>query len=143
MKILLLNGPNLNMLGMREPEKYGNATLQDIVSKLTACAEQKGVALTHFQSNCEGKLIDTIHAARQQYQHIIINPGALGHTSIALRDALLSCEVPFTEVHLTNIHAREPFRHHTYLSDVATGVIAGFGAIGYRLALDAVVTQAS
>ncbi|MBT78852.1 MAG: type II 3-dehydroquinate dehydratase [Alteromonadaceae bacterium] len=141
MKILLLNGPNLNMLGMREPEKYGNASMQDIVSELTVYAEEKGVALSHFQSNCEGKLIDTIHAARQQYQRIIINPGALGHTSIALRDALLSCEVPFTEVHLTNIHAREPFRHHTYLSDVATGVIAGFGAAGYRMALDAAVAS--
>ena len=137
MDILLLNGPNLNMLGKREPDTYGHQTLDDIVSDLTAQADTAGVRLQHFQSNAEHALIDRIHQAMGNTDAIIINPGAFTHTSIALRDALLSVNIPFIEVHLSNIHAREPFRHHSYLSDVAAGVILGLGATGYKLALTA------
>lgn len=137
MDILLLNGPNLNMLGKREPDTYGHQTLDDIVSDLTAQADTAGVRLQHFQSNAEHALIDRIHQAMGNTDAIIINPGAFTHTSIALRDALLSVNIPFIEVHLSNIHAREPFRHHSYLSDVAAGVILGLGATGYALALTA------
>ncbi|QPG05546.1 type II 3-dehydroquinate dehydratase [Salinimonas marina] len=137
MDILLLNGPNLNMLGKREPETYGHQTLDDIVSDLTTLADATGVRLQHFQSNAEHALIDRIHQALGTIDAIIINPGAFTHTSIALRDALLSVNIPFIEVHLSNIHAREPFRHHSYLSDVAAGVILGLGATGYELALTA------
>ncbi len=137
MDILLLNGPNLNMLGKREPDTYGHQTLEDIVSDLTAQADTAGVRLQHFQSNAEHALIDRIHQAMGNTDALIINPGAFTHTSIALRDALLSVNIPFIEVHLSNIHAREPFRHHSYLSDVAAGVILGLGATGYALALTA------
>ena len=137
MDILLLNGPNLNMLGKREPDTYGHQTLDDIISDLTAQADTAGVRLQHFQSNAEHALIDRIHQAMGNTDAIIINPGAFTHTSIALRDALLSVNIPFIEVHLSNIHAREPFRHHSYLSDVAAGVILGLGATGYKLALTA------
>ena len=137
MKILLLNGPNLNMLGKREPEKYGHATLIDIVEGLSKQAEGMGIELEHLQSNSEAVLIDRIHAAMGNVDGIIINPAAFTHTSVALRDALLSVSIPFIEVHLSNVHAREAFRHHSYFSDIAAGVIVGFGAKGYSLALDA------
>ena len=135
MQVLLLNGPNLNMLGKREPEVYGRQSLQDIVSHLNSVAGALGVSLTHCQSNAEHLLIDAIHQALGQQDFIIINPGALTHTSIALRDALLSVDIPFIEVHLSNVHARETFRHHSYLADVAQGVICGCGSLGYEFAL--------
>lgn len=139
MNILLLNGPNLNMLGQREPDKYGSQTLQDIVDDLQAQAVSSDVQLTHFQSNAESALIECIHDAMGKVDAIIINPAAFTHTSVALRDALLSVNIPFIEVHLSNVHAREPFRHHSYFSDVAAGVIVGMGAIGYSLALTAAI----
>ncbi|BCO20937.1 type II 3-dehydroquinate dehydratase [Alteromonas sp. McT4-15] len=139
MNILLLNGPNLNMLGQREPDKYGTQTLQDIVDDLTAQAASSDVTLSHFQSNAEHALIERVHAAMGNVDAIIINPAAFTHTSVALRDALLSVNIPFIEVHLSNVHAREPFRHHSYFSDVAAGVIVGLGAMGYSLALTAAI----
>ncbi|EMI5490802.1 type II 3-dehydroquinate dehydratase [Providencia stuartii] len=141
--ILLLNGPNLNLLGTREPDKYGNLTLGDIVSKLTKEAEQLGVKLSHFQSNAEHELINKIHAAKDNVDFILINPAAFTHTSVALRDALLAVALPFIEIHLSNVHAREPFRHHSYLSDKAVGVICGLGADGYSFALQAAVNRLS
>lgn len=135
-KILLLNGPNLNMLGKREPEIYGSQTLSDIEQHLQAQAAQKGANLDYFQSNSEEALINRIHQAFQQVDFIIINPAAFTHTSVALRDALLSVSIPFVEIHLSNVHARESFRHHSYLSDIAKGVICGLGAKGYDYALD-------
>lgn len=143
MNILLLNGPNLNMLGKREPEIYGSQTLNDIVSELTQLANDAGVSLSHLQSNAEHLLIDKIHSAMGNVDFIIINPGAFTHTSVAIRDALLSVSIPFIEVHLSNVHAREPFRKHSYLSDVAQGVICGLGAQGYEFALQAAVKQLS
>ncbi|MDC8829412.1 type II 3-dehydroquinate dehydratase [Alteromonas gilva] len=137
MKILLLNGPNLNMLGKREPDKYGHTTLDEIVDGLTAKASARQWSLVHVQSNSEAELINQIHAAMGNTDAIIINPAAFTHTSVALRDALLSVSIPFIEVHLSNVHARESFRHHSYFSDIAAGVIVGFGARGYELALDA------
>lgn len=142
-QILLLNGPNLNLLGTREPEKYGTLTLADIVTTLTGDAAQYGVTLSHLQSNAEHELIDRIHAARGNTDFILINPAAFTHTSVALRDALLAVSIPFIEIHLSNVHAREPFRHHSYLSDIATGVICGLGAEGYRYALQAAVHRLS
>ncbi len=139
MNILLLNGPNLNMLGQREPDQYGHQNLQSLVDDLSAQAGSAGVSLDHFQSNAEHALIDRIHAALGNTDAIIINPGAFTHTSIALRDALLSVAIPFIEVHLSNVHARESFRHHSYFSDVAAGVILGLGPIGYSLALTAAI----
>tara|TARA_B100001105_G_C22037153_1_gene292368 strand:- start:80 stop:520 length:441 start_codon:yes stop_codon:yes gene_type:complete len=139
MNILLLNGPNLNMLGQREPDKYGTQTLQDIVDDLQAQAASSNVTLTYFQSNAEFELIDRVHAAMGTVDAIIINPAAFTHTSVALRDALLSVNIPFIEVHLSNVYAREPFRHHSYFSDVAAGVIVGLGAMGYSLALTAAI----
>jgi len=130
------------LLGTREPEVYGSTTLEQINQRLTAHAQAGGAQLSHFQSNHEGALIDRIHAARTDgTTAIIINPGALTHTSIGLRDALVGVNLPFIEVHLSNVHRREPFRHHSYLSDVASGVIVGLGAHGYQLALDAWLTQ--
>jgi len=137
MNILLLNGPNLNLLGKREPDKYGHDTLADIVSSLEQQAFDIGVNLTHFQSNAEHELIDRVHSAMGNIDAIIINPAAFTHTSIALRDALLGVSIPFIEVHLSNVHAREPFRHHSYFSDIAAGVIVGLGPAGYSLALTA------
>jgi len=135
--VLLINGPNLNMLGKREPEIYGSESLDDIVSKLKISATQKEIQLQHIQSNAEHELINAIHQGHQKVDFIIINPAAFTHTSVALRDALLSVNIPFIEVHLSNVHARESFRHHSYLSDVAVGVICGLGTKGYEYALDA------
>ncbi len=140
-KVLLLNGPNLNLLGKREPEIYGAQTLHDIVADLTRLAEQLGLELDHLQSNREYELIEKIHQAMGQVDYIIINPAAFTHTSVALRDALLGVNIPFFEVHISNVHAREAFRHHSYLSDKATGVICGFGSQGYEFALRAVAKR--
>lgn len=139
-KILLINGPNLNMLGKREPQHYGSETLVEIEQSLTQSAVQQGVELVCFQSNSEEKMIDCIHDSLGVIDFIIINPAALTHTSIALRDALLSVNIPFIEVHLSNIHRRETFRHHSYLSDKAVGVICGLGSQGYHYALSYVMT---
>ena len=136
MKLLLLNGPNLNLLGSREPLVYGHTTLADIETSLAAQAVQLGASLVCFQSNHEGALIDRVHAARSEgVEFILINPGGLTHTSVALRDALAGVAIPFIEVHLTNIHQRETFRHHSHLSGIAVGVLCGFGADGYEMAL--------
>jgi 3-dehydroquinate dehydratase II len=136
--ILVLNGPNLNLLGSREPEVYGKQTLVDINARLSQIAKDAGHHIQFLQSNAEYELIDRIHAARNEnINFIIINPGALTHTSIALRDALLGVAIPFIEVHLSNIHKRESFRHHSYLADAAVGTIVGLGAQGYELALQA------
>jgi 3-dehydroquinate dehydratase-2 len=140
-KILLLHGPNLNLLGEREPSHYGKMTLVDINQKLIALAEKAGHSLTAFQSNAEHELIDKIHVAyRDQVDFILINPAAFTHTSIALRDALLAVKIPFIEIHLSNIHAREPFRHHSYFSDIAVGVISGLGAQSYVLGVQAALS---
>jgi len=140
--LLLLNGPNLNLLGVREPDTYGHTTLDDIVRDLRRLAESAGHQLDHVQSNAEHVLIDRIHAARLDgTAFIIINPAAFTHTSVALRDALLAVGLPFIEVHLSNVHARESFRHHSYFSDIAVGVIAGLGAQGYEFALRAALAR--
>jgi 3-dehydroquinate dehydratase II len=142
MRILILHGPNLNLLGQREPEIYGRLTLQDINAALEELATSLEVSLECFQSNHEGLLIDRIHAAFAAGDRgIIINPGGLTHTSIALRDALASVDMPVIEVHLSNVHARESFRHHSYISPVAVGQIVGLGADGYLLALQALVKR--
>ena len=135
-EVLVLNGPNLNMLGKREPEIYGAQTLNEIIDVLTTKAQEKEIKLSHLQSNAEHLLIDKIHQAHQKVDFIIINPAAFTHTSVAIRDALLSVNIPFIEVHLSNVHAREKFRQHSYLSDIATGVICGLGANGYSYALE-------
>ena len=136
MSLLVLHGPNLNLLGSREPEVYGYTTLDEINADLTQIAANAGAMLHNLQSNHEGVLIDRIHLARSDgTDFIIINPAGLTHTSVALRDALAGVALPFIEVHLSNIHRREPFRHHSYLSDIALGVICGLGPGGYRLAL--------
>ena len=135
-KLLLLNGPNLNLLGTREPEVYGSTTLTEIEQAASAQAAAAGASLACFQSNHEGALIDRIHAAREEgVDAIVINPGGLTHTSVALRDALAGVAIPFIEVHISNIHAREAFRHHSYLSAIAQGVICGLGVDGYRAAI--------
>jgi len=141
MEILVLNGPNLNLLGTREPHVYGATTLADVEAMLAADAAAAGVGLECFQSNHEGALIDRIHAARGRVDWIVINPGGLTHTSVALRDALAGVAIPFVEVHVSNVHKREPFRHHSYLSDIAEGVIAGLGVHGYRAALAFIVAK--
>ncbi|KQA17040.1 type II 3-dehydroquinate dehydratase [Vibrio metoecus] len=138
-RILVLNGPNLNLLGLREPAHYGSQTLEQIVSTLHEQAQQAGIELEHLQSNREYELVETIHQAFGKVDFIIINPAAFTHTSVALRDALLGVAIPFIEVHLSNVHAREPFRHHSYLSDKAQGVICGLGAQGYEFALSAAI----
>lgn len=143
-RILLLNGPNLNLLGLREPEIYGHATLATIVGDLAAIAQAAGHELLDFQSNAEHALIDRIHAARADgTAFILFNPAAFTHTSIALRDALLAVALPLIELHLSNVHAREPFRQHSYFSDIAVGVIGGFGIDSYRLALFAALRRLS
>ena len=134
-KILVLNGPNLNLLGQREPEVYGSKTLDGIIQDLRHEALQHNVELSHLQSNREYELIEKIHDCVETIDFIIINPAAFTHTSVALRDALLGVNIPFIEVHLSNVHARESFRHHSYLSDIAQGVICGLGAKGYSFAL--------
>jgi 3-dehydroquinate dehydratase-2 len=136
--ILLLNGPNLNLLGLREPQIYGSDSLQSIEAKLGAIARAKGHSLSAFQSNAEHELIAKIHATKHEgIAFVIINPAGYSHTSIALRDAFLAVAVPFIEVHLSNVFARETFRQHSYLSDIAVGCIFGLGPIGYELALEA------
>ncbi|MFP4463157.1 MAG: type II 3-dehydroquinate dehydratase [Guyparkeria sp.] len=141
-RILVLNGPNLNRLGSREPERYGRLTLADIGQRLDRAAEGQGLALEHFQSNHEGEAIDRLHRAGDEgLNGVLINPGAWTHTSVALRDALLAIDLPFIEIHLSNIHARETFRQHSYFSDIAVGSIVGLGALGYELALTALIAH--
>jgi 3-dehydroquinate dehydratase-2 len=136
-KLLLVNGPNLNLLGTREPKVYGSTTLADVERAAAAQAAAAGAALASFQSNHEGALIDRIHAARAEgIDAIIINPGGLTHTSVALRDALAGVAIPVVEVHISNIHKREEFRHHSFLSAIAVGVICGLGVDGYGAAID-------
>lgn len=137
-RLLVLNGPNLNLLGTREPGLYGNQTLAEIIDELQAIAISQGHQLSSLQSNAEFTLIDAIHQAKQDaVDYIIFNPAAFTHTSVALRDALLGVNIPFIEVHLSNVYAREPFRHHSYFSDIAKGTITGLGPLGYQLALQA------
>lgn len=133
-RILLLNGPNLNMLGTREPKHYGSISLTSIEEKIQTLATQHNVKVECFQANSEEKLINKIHESFQQIDFILINPAAYTHTSVALRDALLAVSIPFVEIHLSNVHKREAFRHHSYFSDVAEGVICGLGAKGYEFA---------
>jgi 3-dehydroquinate dehydratase-2 len=141
-KILVLHGPNLDLLGTREPEIYGYDTLVDIDARLRDQARGSGHEILTYQSNAEHELIEAIHGAgRDDVAFIIINPGAFTHTSIALRDALLGVDIPFIEVHLSNVHSREDFRRHSYLSDVAVGCITGLGAMGYGLALQAAIDR--
>lgn len=141
-KLLLLNGPNLNLLGTREPAVYGATTLADIEQAATAQVGEAGAEIVCFQSNHEGALIDRIHAARQEgVDAIVINPGGLTHTSVALRDALAGVDIPFVEVHISNIYKREEFRHHSFLSALALGTICGLGADGYRFAIDFALKQ--
>ena len=139
--ILVLNGPNLNLLGKREPDHYGQQTLENIVQNLEKVAKNAGYELTSKQSNAEHELVDFVHQAQKdQVDFIIINPAAFTHTSVALRDAFSGVAIPFIEVHLSNVHARESFRHHSYFSDIAVGVICGLGAKGYELALQAAIS---
>jgi 3-dehydroquinate dehydratase-2 len=139
-QILVLNGPNLNLLGKREPEIYGSDSLGDVMARLAA--NDLGASIEHFQTNSEGELIERVHAAAEDgSEFILINPGALTHTSIGLRDALLGVALPFIEVHLSNVFARESFRHHSYLSDIAVGCIVGLGVQGYELALRAALNH--
>lgn len=139
--ILLLNGPNLNLLGTREIKKYGNINLCKIVEKLKKLSKKLKVKLTHIQSNAEHVIIDCIHKYENKVDFIIINPAAFTHTSIAIRDAILSVNIPFIEIHISNIYSREKFRHHSYFSDIAEGIICGFGAEGYSLALKIAVKK--
>lgn len=142
MKLLLLNGPNLNLLGSREPGLYGVETLATIEKRAAEVARAAGHELLAFQSNAEHELIERVHAAATEaIAYIVINPGAFTHTSVALRDALLAVHIPFIEIHLSNLQRREAFRHHSYFTDVAAGLIAGLGAYGYELAVQAVIRQ--
>ena len=134
-RILVIHGPNLNLLGTREPEVYGSQTLADINAHLVSVAAELGVELNHVQNNIEGELVNAIHAARGRVDAIVINPAAYTHTSVALRDALAGVAIPFVEVHLSNVYQREAFRHHSYFSEIAVGVISGLGAYGYEAAL--------
>lgn len=138
--ILVLNGPNLNLLGTREPEIYGSTTLADVENTLTLQAKDAGHSLDFMQSNAEHDIINKIHSARGKVDFIIINPAAFTHTSVAIRDAILGVDIPFVEVHLSNVHAREPFRHHSYFNDVAKAVLCGLGTKGYEYALDFAMT---
>ena len=141
-KLLLLNGPNLNLLGTREPEIYGSDTLDDIAKRLSQLAAKAKHSLNHEQSNSESELVNLIHqAARDKIDFILFNPAAFTHTSIAIRDALLGTQIPFIEIHLSNVHQREEFRQHSYFSDIAVGTIVGLGAQGYELALQAAISQ--
>jgi 3-dehydroquinate dehydratase-2 len=139
MNLLLINGPNLNLLGSREPEVYGSQTLKDIELSLIEFAKGRAIELTCMQSNAEHELIDIVQSHMGKVDGIVINPGAYTHTSIALRDAFLATQIPFIEVHLSNVYKRESFRHTSYLSDIAQGVILGLGTIGYKLAIEAFV----
>ena len=136
-RLLLLNGPNLNLLGRREPHLYGATTLADIENDVRVAAQAAGHQLETFQTNSEAELVDRIQQAAGSVDFILLNPGALTHTSVAMRDALLAVGIPFIEIHLSNVHAREEFRRHSYISDIAVGVITGLGALGYQLALQA------
>ena len=143
-KLLVLNGPNLNLLGIREPSHYGRAALEDIDSRLAGIARDAGHELVSFQSNAESELVERVHHALDEgVDFIIINPAAFTHTSVALRDALSGVAIPFIEVHLSNVHARESFRRHSYFSDIASGVISGLGAVGYELAVTAALRRIS
>lgn len=139
--VLVLHGPNLNMLGVREPAHYGTNTLADINIRLQVRARASNTILSDFQTNSEAAMIEQIHAAYQKVDFILINPAAFTHTSIAIRDALAAVAIPFIEIHLSNVHAREAFRHHSHFSDLAVGVISGLGTQGYELALEYVLTQ--
>lgn len=141
MKFLVINGPNLNMLGAREPEKYGTTTLADIEKEIAAHAKEKGVEADFYQSNIEGEIVTAIQKAKGVYDGIVINPAAYTHTSVALRDAILAVELPAVEIHLSNIHTREEFRHHSYTAPVCVGQITGFGKFGYIMALDAIINH--
>lgn len=138
--ILLINGPNLNLLGIREPNLYGATTLSDIEASCKQYAESLGLSLETFQSNHEGAIVDRIQEARNKIDRIVINPGAFTHTSVAIRDALLAVNIPFVEVHVSNIHSREPWRRHSYFSDKAAAVIVGMGVYGYTAAVNFVAT---
>ena len=139
-RILLLNGPNLNLLGRREPDQYGSTRLSDIESRLRALADADGHEILAFQSNAEHALVERVHAASEErVAFILLNPAAFTHTSIALRDALLAVAIPFIEIHLSNVHRREPFRHQSYFADIAVGTIVGLGAVGYELAYRAAI----
>ncbi|OYD55170.1 type II 3-dehydroquinate dehydratase [Thauera propionica] len=141
-KVLVINGPNLNLLGTREPHIYGSTTLTDVENGLRAQATELGLELECFQSNHEGGIVDRIHEARTEgVKFVIINPGAYTHTSVAIRDAFGGVAIPFVEVHISNVHKREAFRHHSYLSDIAEAVMAGFGTLGYNLALQFVASK--
>lgn len=141
-RILLLNGPNLDLLGTREPEVYGSVTLAEIVTELQQTASDSGHTLSHLQSHSESEIISRIHAARTDgTEFILINPAAFTHTSVALRDALAAVAIPFIEIHLSNPYSREPFRHHSYFSDLAVGTVSGFGARSYHYALDAAMRR--
>ena len=142
-KILVLHGPNLNLLGVREPELYGAETLEDINTRLQTEVEAAGHQFEALQSNAEHILVDKIQASRGNTAYMVINPGAFTHTSVALRDAILAVEIPFVEVHLSNVHAREPFRQHSYFSDIAAGTIVGLGSLGYSLAVTAILQRLS
>ncbi|KAJ5112691.1 dehydroquinase class II [Penicillium argentinense] len=141
MSILLINGPNLNLLGTREPHLYGSITLQDVETNAKKLAASKGAKLESFQSNHEGAIVDRIHQARGNVDAILINAGALTHTSVAVRDALLGVSIPFVEIHITNVHRRESFRHHSYLSDKAIAVVVGLGVYGYEVGLEFAVRE--
>lgn len=140
-KILVLNGPNLNLLGTREPDVYGTDTLDDIIADLRRQAMERDAEIRDLQSNSEGALVDALHDARAWASGVVFNPGAYTHTSVALRDAISAVELPVIETHLSNVHAREEFRHHSYLSAVCLGVVCGFGRDSYRIALDALLTH--
>lgn len=135
-RILIINGPNLNLLGTREPHIYGSTTLEDVVNHAKEQATSLSAELDAFQSNHEGAIVDRLHSARGKFDAVIINAGAYTHTSVAIRDALLAVEIPFVELHVTNVHAREVFRHHSYLSDKAEAVICGLGVFGYTAAVE-------